>query len=381
MTSDAAGTPPERDEWARRFTQQAASCRELGSALYARLLELVAAEIHAGTATWDLLRRSGHLRFGQAAPLRLLGAAHRLALTGGAPDWAEVLPSCGGSVPASDEALLVSWRTLVDLHTEALGAGLEREVQTNEVARAPALALAVAEARMRETRLVELGCSAGLNLRLDHFEMDLGGVVLGTSGSAVQLRPEMRRGLGGLRHSGLVLPVVSERVGIDPHPVDPTNPEGAATIRSFIWPDQLDRLERIDAAIGIARSHPAELLRCGTGVGPGTGDGGAPGAESGTSEPPDAAAVLDSVLDRGGPAVVMHSIVWQYVPPETRWAITRTIEEHGESASATAPLVWVRFEPDQWDRRRAAVWVRSFPSGSDRLAAHVDYHGRWVEPL
>jgi hypothetical protein len=370
-------TPPDsirgdrRELWAERLGQQAKACAELGSDLYGRLLSLVADDVAAGSSTWDVIRAGservgGELRFGQAGPLRLLGAAHRLALTGAAPQWAALLPSCGGVVPRSDEALLVSWRALVDQHSHDLVEGLGREVQTNEVGRSAGLALAVAETRMREARIVELGCSAALNLRFDRFEVDIGGMVLGHPGSPVQIRPEMRGPLGGLRHAGLSLPVVTERVGIDPHPIDPGCPDGAATVRSFVWPDQLDRLARTDAAISVARQHPAELITS------------APGAKDDPRS--DTATVLDAVLQREGPAVVMHSIVWQYIPTEVRWQITEVIEAAGERASSAEPLAWVRYEPDEWDRRRAAVWLRAFPSGADQLVAHVDYHGRWMAP-
>ena len=43
--------------------------------------------------------------------------------------------------------------------------------------------------------------------------------------------------------------------------------------------------------------------------------------------------------------------------------------------------MWVRFEPDVWDRGRVAVWVRRWPEGGDRLVAHADYHGRWLAPV
>lgn len=357
-----------RELWAERLGQQAQACAELGSDLYGRLLVLVANDVAAGSSTWDVLRSGGEraggeLRFGQAGPLRLLGAAHRLALTGAAPQWAALLPSCGGRVPRSDEALLVSWRALVDQHREELVEGLGREVQTNEVGRSAGLALAVAETGMSEARIIELGCSAGLNLRFDRFEVDIGGMVLGHPESPVQIRPEMRGSLGGLRHDGLALPVVTERVGIDPHPIDACSPDGAATVRSFVWPDQLDRLARIDAAISVARRYSAELIAA------------APGAHD------DTAVLLDAVLQREGSAVVMHSIVWQYIPTALRWRITEVIEAAGERATNAEPLAWVRYEPDEWDRRRAAVWSRTFPDGADHLVAHVDYHGRWLAPV
>lgn len=187
-TWGSAGDP--RANWADRFAAQARACGSLGSDLYRRLLDLLARELSAGASTWDLLGRGDDLRFGQAAPLRLLGAAHRLALSGAAPGWATCLPSCGGTVPSSDEALLAAWRALVEEHRGELEAGLSREAQTNEVARSAGLALAIALCAMREIRLVELGCSAGLNLRLDRFCVDLGGMVQGHAESPVRLRPD-----------------------------------------------------------------------------------------------------------------------------------------------------------------------------------------------
>jgi len=360
----AAG-PAGRAEWAERFAHQGLACAELGSPLYARLLALLAEEVRAGTTTWDVVARRVDLRFGQAGPLRLVGAAHRLALAGDAPEWAALLPSCGGAPPDDDGALLVAWRALVDVHPEELAAGLDREVQTNEVGRAGGLALALAETGFEQCRLVELGCSGALNLRLDHFEIDLGGVVLGDAGSAVHLHPEIRGHLGGLRREGLALPRVTDRVGIDPHPVDAITDDGRLTLLCFVWPDQAERLARVEAAIAVARHEAAELLVAG---------GGAAGAG------PDTAEVLTEVLERGGPAVVQHSIVWQYVPTEVRWSVTEVIEEAGRHANEESPLGWVRFEPDEWDRRRASVWLRTWPDGGDRLIAHADFHGRWLEP-
>ncbi|MFV0316372.1 MAG: DUF2332 domain-containing protein [Microthrixaceae bacterium] len=354
-------------ELAQRFTQQATACAELGSDLYGRLGHLLAQDIADSGPTWGLIAEAGDLRFGQAAPLRLLGAAHRLALTGDAPRWAEVLPSCGGAAPTADVELLDRWLDLVASHHDELAEGLQREVQTNEVARASGLAFALAQAGLTEARLVEIGCSGGLNLGLDAFEVDLGGLILGKAGSDVRLRPEVRTaarsrsGVGATLPEVTGLPEITGRVGIDVHPIDPRTDEGRLTLLSFVWPDQTERVERVRAAIGLAVSLPTELLATG-------------GADR-TAE------VLGGVLQRGGACVVMQSIMWQYVPPEHRWQITESIEQAGRSAGASEPLAWIRFEPDPWDRRRAAIWLRRWPDGGDRLVAHVDYHGRWIEPL
>ena len=81
-TNEWAGAdePAGPDEWSGRFEQQAAACDDLGSPLWARLLRIVAADVRAEGPSWSVLRERAGLRFGQAGPLRLVGAAHRLAL-------------------------------------------------------------------------------------------------------------------------------------------------------------------------------------------------------------------------------------------------------------------------------------------------------------
>lgn len=397
MSDEVAGSA----EWAGRFEQQAAACAALGSELWGRLLRVVARDVEAEGSTWTVVRERAGLRFGQAGPLRLVGAAHRLALDGAAPEWAALLPSCGGRAPADgdvgDLELRTAWLALVAEHGGALVAGLDREVQTNEVGRAAALgyahAIALADRRSgggfrrltteataeAGARLVELGCSGGLNLRLDRFRLDLtgagcsditaladgpaSGVVLGDPDSRVRLAPEVRTPVeSGLSASSTVRLV--ERVGIDPHPIDPTTDDGRLTLLSFVWPDQVERFERLAAAIEVAREVPASLVATG---GRRTAD------------------VLADVLRRpaapGAATIVQHSIVWQYIPTDQRPEVTAAIEAAGERADRDAPLVWVRFEPDEWDRTRVAVWVRTWPAGGDRLVAHGDFHGRWIAPV
>lgn len=356
-------------DWSRRFLQQAGACADLGSPLYDRLLRLLADDCARRGATWDLVESRAHLRFGQAGPLRLLGAAHRLALSGVADGWAAVLPSCGGAVPDDDADLWAAWTDLAHRHGPALTAGLDREVQTNEVGRAAALGLALARAAEGRAgirwRLVELGCSGGLNLRLDRFRLVLGGhddaLVLGTGpADGVVVEPSIMGGAPPA--STLRLPELSDRIGLDPHPIDVGTDDGALTLVSFVWPDQSVRLGRLRAAIEVARNVPAEIR---------------PVA--------DTAGALAEVLSAGPGAqvgtAVMHSVVWQYVPVEQRWRITDALETAGGQASAEGPLAWIRFEPDEWDRRRAAVWLRTWPGGGDRLVAHADFHGRWIRPL
>ncbi len=370
-------SPPPSDrvatsavEWAGRFHSQAAACDELGSPLYGRLMRLLAEDCRAEGSTWSVLRPHAALRFGQAGPLRLVGAAHRLALVGRAPSWAACLPSCGGVVPDDDAELGDAWAALVAEHPVELDAGLAREVQTNEVGRAAALAYGALLAGLPDgVRLVELGCSGGLNLRHDRYEVRLGSLRLGPPDSPVRLRPEVRgfadpgvdpdvgddARSAGVPSQGAVV----ERIGLDPHPVDVTDSEGLATLLSFVWPDQPERIARVRAAASVAAEVPADLRAV-----------------------VDTADALSEVLAApAAPTLVQHSIVWQYIPVDQRWRITETLEEAGRRATAAAPLAWLRYEPDEWGRTRAALWLRRWPGGGDRLLAHADFHGRWISPV
>ncbi|MGB3411262.1 MAG: DUF2332 domain-containing protein [Microthrixaceae bacterium] len=372
MPEDAAGevsSAEARKEWAGRFDAQSVACHQLGSALYGRLLEIIAGDIRADGPSWEVLSGNAGLRFGQAGPLRLVGAAHRMAISGAAPGWASMLPSCGGTAPTDDSTLRDAWLSLVAAHGDELRAGLGREVQTNEVGRSAGLGLGLASTGFATCRLIELGCSGGLNLRLDRFAIDLGELVLGDSESDLRVAPDMggsdMGGSGAIASAAvagpdplLELPMITDRIGIDPHPIDATTEEGRWTLSSFVWPDQVARFERLTAALRIAGECPASLVRTDDTVG-----------------------ALADALAVDGARVVQHSIVWQYIPTAVRWKITATIESAGRNATDESPLAWVRYEPDEWDRSRAAIWLRTWPGGADRLIAHVDYHGRWLEPI
>ena len=56
-------------------------------------------------------------------------------------------------------------------------------------------------------------------------------------------------------------PHVRNRVGVDLDPVDVTTDEGALRLRSFVWPGQEGRLERLDQAIEAVRRCAAEARR------------------------------------------------------------------------------------------------------------------------
>ena len=328
---------------------QGEACRNVGSPLYAGLLARVADDVEAAGPAWRVLDAFAAWPHGSAFGLRLMGAVNRLVLTGAAPDLAPHFAP-GGDAAAAWPAFHA---LIAERGNEVRELALAYGVQTNDVGRCAALAPAfLAVSGGRPLRLLEIGASAGLNLRFDRYRYD---GRWGDPASPVQLRD---------RYEGAAPPFdpprvdVAARSGCDPDPIDPTTDEGELTLLSFVWPDQAERVELLRGAIALARHVPVDVER-------------APAAdwlERGLAEPPP----------EGVATVLFHSIVWQYLDEGERDRVRAAITRAGEAATAEAPLAWVRMEPDGADAR---VDVTTWPAGHHRLFARAGFHGRPVRWL
>jgi len=338
----------------RHMRQQSGYCAELGSPFYAVLLAQLADDVEAGGPAARVL--SGHEadRGPSALALRLLGSVHRLVLEGAAPRLALHYPSVGG-----DGDPVAAWPALRDVLTEhgtRLRALLHQPPQTNEVGRAAVLAGGLAHVvawRDRPVRLVEIGASGGLNLRADRFRVESAdGLGVGPPDSPVVLRAAWT---GATPPSGPA-PRVVERLGCDLSPVDATSTEGRLQLTSYVWPDQLDRLERLRAAFEVAGSVPVALERTGAGV-----------------------FVRRLELVPGTTTVVWHSIMWQYLDPTEQASVDESLDRLGATAGEDRGLVRISLEPARRDPsapREMLVRMRTWPGGAERvLGAALTAHG------
>ena len=344
----------DRSDLARRFRIQARSCENLGSPLYAHLLTNAAADIETGGPVWKVMREHASRPRGSARALRLMGAVHRRVLEGKAPELAPFYPTVGGD--ATGAGAWDAFLGFVERTTDDLRSLAGRPVQTNEVGRSGALVggfLEVARTTGLPLRVLELGSSAGLNLRWDHFLYEARGVTWGDKSSPVRLcdfnseRPPPFD----------VTARVQERRGCDPHPVDPLSDEGARTLIAYVWPDQTRRIRLLRAAIEVARRVPS------------------------TVDEEDAAQWLGRQLAEpaGGVAtVVFHSIVLQYMSEETRAGVDEVMSRWAERATREAPLARLEMEPGG---DHANVHLTMWPGAEKRLVATAGYHGahvRWL---
>src|SRR4051812_25986990 len=111
----------------------------------------------------------------QRRPVLLFAAVHDLLLEGLEHDLASCYPTLGGT--ADLERAPIEFVHFCRAHGDELAPLLmQRSTQTNEVGRCaallPAFAAISAAAAGRPLALVEVGASAGLNLRFDHYAVD-----------------------------------------------------------------------------------------------------------------------------------------------------------------------------------------------------------------
>jgi hypothetical protein len=338
----------------RQLREQARMCRSYGSALTGALLEGAAADLAAGGAVADLLGPHADDPGGSMVSLRFAGSLHRLVLERQAPELALHYPSVGGSAPVED-VWPAAERACRD-HVARLRELVRRPVQTNEVGRSAVL-YGVLLMLPGPLRLLEVGASAGLNLRCDRYAYAVGDEVVGDPASPVLLEQpwagphplaSARRPRGGVHLSG--------RKGCDPNPLDSTTTEDRLTLTSYVWGDQLDRLQRLRGALEVAQRIPASVERLGA-------------LDFLTRELADPA--------EGATTVVWHSVVMQYVDPVERAGIDALL-----AAGTGGPVVRASMEPERdGDTVVFRVRLTHWPSGESVHVADAHGHGppvRWT---
>src|SRR3954453_9314617 len=157
------------------------------SPLYQALAQTVAHEP-------ALLRLAARAQPGQVPTFLFFGAVHALLLAGADHELARFYPSVVGDAALPPERAGPALLAFCATHEAELTAIIRtRLVQTNVVKRALALQIGMA-AIGRQTRqpvpLIEVGASAGLLLRFDHYGYTLGGRQLGEIASPVQIVSE-----------------------------------------------------------------------------------------------------------------------------------------------------------------------------------------------
>jgi hypothetical protein len=344
--------------------RQADACAELGSPLYADLLTSLAADVAAGGFAAEVLAGHEDDPDDDVVGLRLLGSVHRLVLGGSAPDLARFYPSVGGTWH-SDHGWRAFEATLRE-HHDAVRARLHQAPQTNDVGRSAALMgglLHVAAEHPLPVRLHEIGASGGLNLLPDRYCYLYGtqrthstDVAYGPRDSPVRLAGAW----AGRRPPDVDVEVVS-RLGCDMAPVDVATADGRLALTSYVWPDQIERIDRLRAAFRVAWAWPVEVRR------------------------QDAATFVERLdLVDDTVTVLWHSLLWQYLPEPQQREVAARIEQLGAQATDRRVFAHLMFEPQQRSpgppgRQDSPVEflvvLRVWPGGRRRVLAQAAPHG------
>ncbi len=334
------------------FDVQAGYCAAMAAPITAAICTALGQGLDRTTATGRRVLDWPGEPVADAVVLRLVGGLHALHRAGADAALNAVFE-------ARTDGVARVLRDSVARHDAALLPWLDGPPQTNEAARSAGLMSGLLHLARRygpRIEVLEIGSSAGLNLMIGHYRFDLGGIGVGPDVAAVRIVPEWR----GTAPPAAPVAVVSAR-GVDIAPVDVADPAQAARLEAYVWVDAQERLARLAAAIGEVRAHGVDLVR---------GDA-ADWVEDRLAEPQAA----------GVTRVLMHSVVWQYLPAEGRARIVAAMAAAGERATAERPLGWVMMEPNR-DLHRHEVRVRGWPGTTPmELVALAHAHGAWVEGL
>jgi len=135
-------------------------------------------------------------------------------------------------------------------------------------------------------------------------------------------------------------------------------------MRSYIWAEMAERKARLEASITLLRRSPPSL------------------------EQADAAVWLAAMLAEaptpGVARVLIHSIVWQYIPAEGKRSIEVSMLRAAEAATKDSPLVWVSLETNRGTFKhelQVRFWDGESNQGEVSVLAEAQAHGNWIHWL
>ena len=338
------------------FTFQAKAAQFLGSPFSAAMLEAFRQGLEEDEALFALaapfLEMDVKTAMDAAVPLRFLGFAHQISLSGEDAALSGLYPP--NPVPEI-AALVPQVKKLAQTRFDAFADFLKSPPQTNEVGRSLALRsgfAVITAATGLPLRTFEIGASAGLNLNWDLFFYLLGE----TASEGDPDSPVVIDGVweGPLPPRGPI--EVLSRRGCDIAPIDVADPAAALRLQAYCWADQELRLVRLRGAITLRRAHPdhAPLDRA------------------------DAADWVETHISprTGCVTVLCHSIMWAYLPSAVQNRITAHMEAVGRAATPEAPIAWLSFEQGAQMKARPDITLRLWPQApGPRILGECHPHG------
>jgi hypothetical protein len=248
---------------------------------------------------------------------------------------------------------------VIHARPELVQGELWRSTQTNEPGRSAALQAIIGDfvSSDAEINIIEVGTSAGINLYFDQFP-----VRATDDGNPLTLICEDITPVDRSKK----LPIVSSRVGIDPHPLDVMKQDDRRWLKACLWPEERRRHERFDAVVAQKSNWPSSVILTGT-------------AEERLS---DAFAFGEA----NRLTIVFNTWVAFYFSPDERERYFADLLRRCESddvawisiESTLVPLPGVVVDKDAHHRGASQIVVTR-PGSSPQLWGWCHAHGRWLE--
>ena len=234
---------------------------------------------------------------------------------------------------------------------------LWRATQTNEPGRSAVLQAVISDLAQGHdvVNLVEVGCSAGINLHLDRFTVR-------ESDDGEPLTLVCRDVTGPLDRE---LPAIARRAGVDPNPLRLEDKEDQRWLKACLWPEDHRRHARLDAIVAAWHSwEPLDIYR---------------GTAGERFE--EALANLSDAL-----TIVVNTWVLFYLSSEER----RTFLEAAHNAARRGGVATVSVETKQVEIPGFQTQRRAHERGASRIVVAREFsspelwgwchpHGRWLE--
>jgi hypothetical protein len=140
---------------------------------------------------------------------------------------------------------------------------------------------------------------------------------------------------------------------VDLNPIDVASEHGARLLRAFVWPDQTERLERLDRAIAAVRRDPPQVME---------------------GDYVEALPALLSNRRPGAQLVVFQTASTMYLDRPRLERVRRALHE----AAREEPLVYLTTGRAPNDDGYG-LEVERYPDGQSTRLAVFDFHGEWLD--
>ncbi|MCY3558209.1 MAG: DUF2332 domain-containing protein [Chloroflexi bacterium] len=316
----------------------------------------------------ELLELAAQKRKRQPAPNMLFAAVQYLLLSGGDHSrhpLASHYPIVSGAERPMEPAFPAFRDFCLSHREELLELIREHRTQTNVVRRCTCLLPAFSMVQRESAQplaLIDVGASAGLNLNVDRYRYRYlrGGqeeAVWGHPEAIVSLEAELR---GEGRMPELTEDLSIEfRGGIDLNPIDLRHEDELLWLRALIWPEHIERHQRLIDAAAELRQSPVDLRRG------------------------DAAELLPQMIANTPPetALTVYSTVALYqIPSAGRERIFRTLQQTSKERPVWLVTLELRME-DIDEVQMPSLSITRYANGAAerQLLARSSPHGWWIE--